>query len=98
MLCECHFRYADRAKSIAVKATKNEEGMEVEKLNKEIEALKRKVQAAVHSTSFYLILPWHERRGVPHRGVLCVHSCVTKVVTSSLLVKRQRWKPSTRTS
>lgn len=53
MLCECHFRYADRAKSIAVKATKNEEGMEVEKLNKEIEALKRKVQAAVHSTSFY---------------------------------------------
>lgn len=53
MLCECHFRYADRAKSIAVKATKNEEGMEVEKLNKEIEALKRKVQAAVHSTSCY---------------------------------------------
>ena len=37
-------RYADRAKSIPVRATKNEEGAEIERLNKEVAALRRRLQ------------------------------------------------------
>lgn len=37
-------RYADRAKSIPVRAKKNEEGAEIQRLNKEVAALRRRLQ------------------------------------------------------
>ena len=37
-------RYADRAKAIPVNATKNDESEVIEKLNKEIQALRKKLE------------------------------------------------------
>lgn len=42
MLVVC--RYADRAKAIPVNATKNDESEVIEKLNKEIQALRKKLE------------------------------------------------------
>ena len=47
-----HCRYADRAKAIKIKATKNEEQSQLRKLNEEVEELRRRLQLAVRGTRF----------------------------------------------
>ena len=46
-VCRGLFRYADRAKAIPVNAVKNDESEQVEKLNNEIAALRKKLEEQV---------------------------------------------------
>ena len=46
----CLYRYADRAKCIQIKATKNEETSQIEALNSEISQLRAKLAEAVRAS------------------------------------------------